>query len=650
MTRSLISGALAAALVAVACIEGPRPADIGGADHRLARLDRAFAERRGNPARAAELFAAAGPGPVLERVRLEGWLAALESSDGSVDVWREAVSFRMPDDLETRAVVGLAKALVADRQLEDAVVVLEGIAEHGRVRADMELLEIGDGPWRERAAARLAIAAPHRLRRSAPGLEAEGVAGLDPEARLDRSAAWSAAGSPKRAAAELRKLRFRGEEERRRILDLARHEVAAGNPARALAVLRPMSAADPEVQLVRGEAARRQGWQRYPRATARSSFLSCLESASRALAVGTGDMAVRQEALPLVVGCGTEAGRPDEAAAAWWQLEGSGWDHERRQWLGRRLGIALARRTGDRGALLRLASSMPTQERCLRFWAAVGSPDREPELRNLAEAELPDLYGQWALQILGLPRPETVDLAPTVVPSAPPATVAWLVGRDALPEAAAEWRRIRSRRGTWPAEGLAEAELAELRGRRMDVIRALRAAMPALGTVEMARVPANGVRAYLPLGWIGALRSAAAESGVEPWLLAGVARQESAFVAHARSPRAAKGVMQLLEGTARGHARALGLGRRPDLMDPEVNFRLGARQLRRLLDRFGAVEPTLAAYNAGETRARKWWSRHSDRYRFTEEVPIPETYNYIRRVTYLAEAYRLVYREEWETP
>jgi soluble lytic murein transglycosylase len=160
----------------------------------------------------------------------------------------------------------------------------------------------------------------------------------------------------------------------------------------------------------------------------------------------------------------------------------------------------------------------------------------------------------------------------------------------------------------------------------------------------------NAIRAYLPLRWASALRAAGNESGVEPWLLAGVARQESLFGAHARSPRNALGVMQLRPDTAGMHARALGFGRDPDLFDPETNIRIGARELARLIRRFEAVEPALAAYNAGETRARRWWSRWQDRRSFTEAIPIPESYNYVRRVLYLAEAYRLVYDETWRRP
>jgi soluble lytic murein transglycosylase len=271
------------------------------------------------------------------------------------------------------------------------------------------------------------------------------------------------------------------------------------------------------------------------------------------------------------------------------------------------------------------------------------------ELEDLASAAYSDLYGRWSRELLGASKPVEGRLAFDVEVDDPPHDVAWLVDRDALDEAAAEWRRIRSRRGSRPSEGVAAAEFAMARGRSNEAIRWLRAAVPELGTVRMDRAPGNAVRGYLPLRWVGELQNAAHESGLDPWLVAGVARQESVFVAHARSPRGAIGVLQLIPGTAAGHGRALGLGGRPDLVDPEVNLRIGARELRRLLDRFGELEPALAAYNAGETRARRWWRRWPDSRRFTEAIPIPETYNYIRRVSYLAEAYRLVYQEEWRT-
>ncbi len=166
----------------------------------------------------------------------------------------------------------------------------------------------------------------------------------------------------------------------------------------------------------------------------------------------------------------------------------------------------------------------------------------------------------------------------------------------------------------------------------------------------MTAAPANAVEVYLPLRWRSALMAAATEFGLDPWLLAGIARQESTFTAHAVSPRGAIGAMQLLPSTASVHSRALGLGSSPDLRDAELNLRLGARELAHLLRRFGAVEPALAAYNGGETRVRAWWKRQPDPRRFSEEIPIPETYTYVRRVVYLSEAYRQVYDNPRRTP
>jgi soluble lytic murein transglycosylase len=182
-----------------------------------------------------------------------------------------------------------------------------------------------------------------------------------------------------------------------------------------------------------------------------------------------------------------------------------------------------------------------------------------------------------------------------------------------------------------------------------DAIRSLRSGFPELGTVSLDGLPVNAITAYLPIHWQDALLEAAADTGLDPWLIAAVARQESVFNAHARSPRGAVGVMQLLPSTAADHARALRIGVSPNLHDPALNLRLGASELARLVARFEALEPAVAAYNAGETRVRRWWSREPDRRRFVEMIPIPETYTYVRRVTYLSEAYRLTYDRLWRT-
>ncbi len=640
---------VAAVLVLAACAERPPLSPPAKAD-RLELLARALERRDADPAAAGALLQEAGPGPVLERFRLEQWLTALERAGGSAQAWHDALAAGLPVDLESRARLGLARRLAAEGRAAEAAAILEQAPQAGRVAADVLLLELGQGPWRVPAAARLAVAAPGRLRRAAPDLERKVVASLDPESLLVRSASWRASGSPARAAAELAGERWRGEPERRRRVELARAEIAAGSPERALRVLQGSAADDAEAQLARAEAFRRQGWQRSPRPAARSSFSSCVEAARRAVAAAGEARSIEGDAWQLIAECGTEAGTLAEAVAAWWRAEAIGWTGDRREWVGRRLGVALALGGGDRSEVARLAGALPDHERCFAFWASAAAPRaRGSELAALADGAFADLYGLWAREVTGRPAPGPAAAAASVDPAPPPWSVAWLIERGFVEEAAAEWRRICGVRGTWPAEAIAEASLAERRGRPLEAVRALRSAIPELGTATMGQAPANAVRIYLPLPWSAELAAAAAESGVEPWLLAGVARQESVFVAEARSPRGAVGVMQLLPTTARAHAIALGLGSRPELERPEQNLRIGARELRRLLDRFGAVEPALAAYNAGEGRVRRWWQEAPDRFRFTEAIPISETYTYVRRVRFLAEAYRVFYAEQWGT-
>ena len=72
------------------------------------------------------------------------------------------------------------------------------------------------------------------------------------------------------------------------------------------------------------------------------------------------------------------------------------------------------------------------------------------------------------------------------------------------------------------------------------------------------------------------------------WSLA-IARQESAFMPDARSSSGALGVMQLMPGTARGTAKALGIRYKSssDLTNPSVNIKLGSQYLGQMLRRFG---------------------------------------------------------------
>lgn len=101
-----------------------------------------------------------------------------------------------------------------------------------------------------------------------------------------------------------------------------------------------------------------------------------------------------------------------------------------------------------------------------------------------------------------------------------------------------------------------------------------------------------------PEQWRNHVAELAARYDLSPSLLEAVVWQESRWHAGAVSPAGAKGLAQLMPGTARN----LGV----DAADPAANLEGGARYLRQMLDRFGGdVEKALAAYNAGPGRVEK---------------------------------------------
>ena len=116
----------------------------------------------------------------------------------------------------------------------------------------------------------------------------------------------------------------------------------------------------------------------------------------------------------------------------------------------------------------------------------------------------------------------------------------------------------------------------------------------------------------------GYLIDAGAKNGIDPLLLYSIMHQESSFKSHAISPKGARGLMQLMPGTA----MRFGVS---NIFDPRQNIEGGARYVRFLLERFdGDVTLTLAGYNAGEGAVEKYGWR---------VPPYAETQEYVRRIS-----------------
>lgn len=121
--------------------------------------------------------------------------------------------------------------------------------------------------------------------------------------------------------------------------------------------------------------------------------------------------------------------------------------------------------------------------------------------------------------------------------------------------------------------------------------------------------------------------------GIDPIVILSLMRQESAFNPRAMSPVGARGLMQLMPATARRFSRRV---RTSALLRPETNIKIATQYLRKLLEMYdGNLVYTLAAYNAGEGRVKRWKKEIfiSDNPLIQVElIPFKETRNYVKLI------------------
>jgi soluble lytic murein transglycosylase len=140
----------------------------------------------------------------------------------------------------------------------------------------------------------------------------------------------------------------------------------------------------------------------------------------------------------------------------------------------------------------------------------------------------------------------------------------------------------------------------------------------------------------------------ATENEVDPFLIAAVIRTESKFVANARSPKGAMGLMQMMPETGQWVASQVDQeGFNPGMLnDPETSIRFGAWYLASLKKEFKENEIlVLAAYNGGRGNVNQWmrqlgWERG---FRDIDKIPYRETREYVKKVLFARERYRNLY-------
>ena len=250
-------------------------------------------------------------------------------------------------------------------------------------------------------------------------------------------------------------------------------------------------------------------------------------------------------------------------------------------------------------------------------------------------AVYPELfYGQLALERLG----RSVSAPPTIAPAATDGQRILFSGNRLV-----RATRLLGQQGRRDEQALFVRALAE--SLKTDGERALavdfgqqigRQDMP----VWVARAARNAGSAYFVRQAYPLLASGV--PGGQSWSLChGITRQESSFDQTAVSNAGARGMMQLMPGTAREQAGKMGLGYDGTRLtsDPAYNVMLGSAYFARLLNNWdGNVPLAVASYNAGSGNVRKWVNAYGDPrggtdvLRWIEAIPFAETKGYVQRV------------------
>src|SRR5262249_40224581 len=140
----------------------------------------------------------------------------------------------------------------------------------------------------------------------------------------------------------------------------------------------------------------------------------------------------------------------------------------------------------------------------------------------------------------------------------------------------------------------------------------------------------------------------AGENKLDPYLMAGLIRQETEFDKGAVSPANARGLTQIEPSTGREINRHFKVVKYTTtrLFEPTLNLQFGSYYFREMIDLLkGTTEAALAAYTAGLSRARTWlkWGDFREPAEFVETVPFTQTRGYIQAVMRNADAYRRIY-------
>ena len=340
---------------------------------------------------------------------------------------------------------------------------------------------------------------------------------------------------------------------------------------------------------------------------------------------------VMQTKLQRIAAMGAAVGRDSAAIAAFDLLPESSVDNDVREWR-----VRAALWAGDYQKALAWIDTMPptqlSQPRW-RYWRArsiAATQGNEAAAPLYAElAELRDFYGYLAadrihhgyvLNAKASFNDETLQKAMAAQPGLIRAHALFDCGLD--DEAMLEWAVVFG-----SADNALKLQAAHLAARWGWYSQAI---------VTLAQAGEfDDVRLRYPRPFTSAVAEASKQTQVpQDWILA-VMRQESLFRDDAVSRAGARGLMQMTPNTAIAVAKRwhLPVPDKDGTFDPPMDVLRGAAHLRDLLDKYGQLGLTLAAYNAGAIPVARWApTRTMDADVWIENIPYGETRNYVQRI------------------
>ncbi len=329
-------------------------------------------------------------------------------------------------------------------------------------------------------------------------------------------------------------------------------------------------------------------------------------------------------------------------------------DYTSLMWLGGAKAWELGDYAGAKALFYRYAAAAktsPTKTKGL-YWAALAaqqSGDQANGQKYLQmAAQYPDrFYGQLARERLG--QPLSFPPPPSAVPT-PAERAAFLsqpltqavteVARDAPWSVGIKFYREIAERADTLDDNILVAQLARDIGRRD------------LAVILSNAADANGFSGFTTIGY----PTLVAPPGTDWTMVHAISRQESQFANNAVSYAGARGMMQLMPGTARDQANKLGVEYLSASLvdDPSYNVRLGDSYFRRMLNYYGGSYPlAVAAYNAGPGNVNKWLAANGDPRAgsirwvdWIERIPIYQTKDYVQRVLENAVVYETLHPDK----